>query len=516
MKFTDKNPKWNKTLIKLAIPIIFLLLNLAIIGDFGFSWDEPLHWKYGKVLYNFLFEGKKIPDAYVEMDLTQTDISYYTPIFSFFQYFSFKILHQNLGVLPEIASYHIPTLLLSSIGLFFLIHLLSEKFSIITALIAALFLSTFPFFIGHSHYGLKDVPVAIFLMLEMFYFLKFLEKRNMKFALFCGIISGIGFNLRITILLAIPVMALWLIIYFLKKKISFKEVGIASLIFFITFISFIILTNPIFWFNPFGIIKKVQYFSTFGWGSALYMGKIYNTLPWHYPFISLFIVTPPAVLLFFSLGSIVGFLERNIKILYIFSWWLVPLLIISTPLVNEHNGIRHFQFATIPIVSISSIGFVYILRKIKNARLQAVLFILLFVNFILLIYTLIGIHPYESTYFNFLVGGTGGPYKRFYIDDYGTSMSEGCIWVNDNLPPDSVLVAPQSMGALEQCLEEWVTVNYSLSFEELADLPIEEIRGDYLIYSTNLLAEQNTFDSIDALYEVRVDSAPLLRIIKIS
>ena len=44
------------------------------------------------------------------------------------------------------------------------------------------------------------------------------------------------------------------------------------------------------------------------------------------------------------------------------------------------------------------------------------------------------LHPYEYTYYNALVGGTGGAFRQFETDYWGTSFDEVSAYANASLP----------------------------------------------------------------------------------
>jgi hypothetical protein len=56
------------------------------------------------------------------------------------------------------------------------------------------------------------------------------------------------------------------------------------------------------------------------------------------------------------------------------------------------------------------------------------------------IFAIINLHPYEYVYYNGLVGGTGGAYRRFEMEYWGTSYKEIAEHLNATAPSGSRIV----------------------------------------------------------------------------
>ena len=69
--------------------------------------------------------------------------------------------------------------------------------------------------------------------------------------------------------------------------------------------------------------------------------------------------------------------------------------------------------------------------------------------FLFLLKTIIYYHPYQTSYFNALIGGIRGAEGKFDIDFWGTPQKEAMMWLNQNAPANAtvnVLMAQSSAG----------------------------------------------------------------------
>src|SRR3989339_848755 len=101
----------------ITVPILFFVIALGTIYDYGISWDEPIHLQRGQAYLYYILTGKTVYD--------ETDIkSYYQneqltakyfldkddghpPLNGIFASISNVIFYQQLGILGDIESYHL-------------------------------------------------------------------------------------------------------------------------------------------------------------------------------------------------------------------------------------------------------------------------------------------------------------------------------------------------------------------------------------------------------------------------
>jgi hypothetical protein len=106
----------------------------------------------------------------------------------------------------------------------------------------------------------------------------------------------------------------------------------------------------------------------------------------------------------------------------------------SSPGVPRYDGVRLFMAAFPFLCMISGLGFSFIYEKLKGQRIMPLLtgcFPLLF--FVSIYFSIIRIHPLQSSYFNELAGGIDGADKKgFELEYWGNAYIKTLDWLNQN------------------------------------------------------------------------------------
>jgi hypothetical protein len=118
-------------------------------------------------------------------------------------------------------------------------------------------------------------------------------------------------------------------------------------------------------------------------------------------------------------------------LLLLLAWFLLPTLAIIAFGSPLYDNARQLYFLLPPLFIAAGVAFDYLFRLVRKPGLQAA---------VLLAAALPGIligarmHPYEYVYYNAGVGGTGGAFRDYEMDYWGTSFDEISRYANDNLP----------------------------------------------------------------------------------
>jgi hypothetical protein len=128
------------------------------------------------------------------------------------------------------------------------------------------------------------------------------------------------------------------------------------------------------------------------------------------------------------------------------AWSLVPALLIiglGSPIYD--NG-RQLYFLLPPLFLLAGIGLDRLFHLLTYPAAHAAILLAAALPGLLLS---IRLHPYEYVYYNALVGGTGGAFRKFEMDYWGTSFKEMTEYINATAPQDArVLVfGPQQIVA---------------------------------------------------------------------
>lgn len=102
-------------------------------------------------------------------------------------------------------------------------------------------------------------------------------------------------------------------------------------------------------------------------------------------------------------------------------WFLVPFLYVLLTRPPMYDGYRHFLFILPPIFILGGIAMQAIKERLRASWSFALILVVLVMPGVI---GLVRLHPYEYTYYNQLVGGTGGAYRRFETDFWLTCYKE--------------------------------------------------------------------------------------------
>ncbi|HEX9090927.1 MAG TPA: hypothetical protein VF831_05525, partial [Anaerolineales bacterium] len=117
-------------------------------------------------------------------------------------------------------------------------------------------------------------------------------------------------------------------------------------------------------------------------------------------------------------------------------WFLVPFIYVILVRPPMYDGYRHFLFILPPVFILGGFAFQSMLERLRNRWSYALLLIVLIAPGVL---GLVRLHPYEYTYYNQLVGGTRGAFRRFETDFWLTCYKELMAQVDENVVSDTTL-----------------------------------------------------------------------------
>jgi len=252
------------------------------------------------------------------------------------------------------------------------------------------------------------------------------------------------------------------------------------------------LTWPYLWTNPIGhFIESLQVMSQYPWqGRVLFNGAEYSStqLPYSYLPVLLGIqLTEPvwALTLLGLFAAGFGPKEKRELVGLTVVWFIIPLIgfiLTHSPL---YDNFRQIFFILPPVFMLSAMVF----ERIKNTKWRITIMILCLLPGII---DAVRLHPYEYIYYNRLVGGVSGVFRKYEMDYWGTSYREAANYVNKIAPPNSTV---------------WV--------DGPAHLFVLYARGDLKIYSDYETARAEQYDYVVSTtrYNLDLTSYPDAKII---
>ncbi len=420
------------------ISIGFLLIAISQLNDYGFNIDSKKNFFEGDENLNYILNKK----GNISALFFQMHGAFFLMISSLFN----LILSDQFHLMNEISSRFLVLPLLVSLFVIPLYFFLKKHFGYLVAMVSVLSLLSFPEFFGFVFNDLKDIPLVVFFSLSIMSFYEWTVTRKIKFLYLFFLSFGLTLSIKIYAIVIVPILFIWCFMM-PSNKIKLKDLFEENKSYFligllIVFLLVAVLYMPAFWGmgNKMDFIQKLIH--------DLKDVSVNDYSGWnYYSFMFIFFKTPLPMLFFAFLGLYITFKKRRKSLfLLLLLWMLIPALILCMPkTVRYFHGLRLFLVFIVPFSIIVSIGFkrfyVFVLQKTKlNKQLSLILlvFCLLFGN----IFAIASTHPYETLYFNELVGGLGGAQKNKVISSFDywlTSYKEAGVWINKNAAPLSTI-----------------------------------------------------------------------------
>jgi hypothetical protein len=155
-----------------------------------------------------------------------------------------------------------------------------------------------------------------------------------------------------------------------------------------------------------------------------------------FPLRALFLMTPPLALVAAMTYAAIGWRgsrEDRARWLLMGCWLVLPLARVAFPQSNFYDSNRHFMEYTPAVSAVAGLGAVWIARKIQERVGTTGVIVAGAMGFVSLLMPIIQYHPYETTYFNFMIGGLGGAQRKalFHMpptQDIRVNGTEGDYW----------------------------------------------------------------------------------------
>lgn len=424
--------------IGIALTVFLFGIHLAILSDYGLTWDFHHHFFAGMHLLKQPVDPELVEGLpFTEPDPRGTVNLPFGPLMSIAPVATYLVFFKWLGMLTFDNAYNLAIVASGISGIFILYLFLLEAFGLTTALAGFTFLALLPRYFGDLHNNMKDVPQAAAFTLAIWMFWRLVRYRRIRDLIFASLAFAIAFNTKVNTVLVPVIAACWWMITNKKKFV---------LLYFITAPAAAFALWSVFWPDPVGQLLYIPKFFIDNTQNieVLINGAWYcsgGNVPWWYPFWYLAITTPLPILFFFFMGlmsliSHMRHMEKKPTGLLLLLWFFLPLARYAFPRMGVIDGIRHFEEVVFPMSAIAAVGAVSLLRRIKNIKVITFIAIIIF---IILIKNVVAYHPFQISYYNELVGGMKGALGKYDIDYWGGPQKKAMEWLNENAPKNSTV-----------------------------------------------------------------------------
>src|SRR3989344_960746 len=156
-----------KLLLLLAVPLMFFVVSLATLKDYGVSWDEPHHFMRGQAFFRYLTTGKaNYADfsrrrSYFQNDTLNGEYflkndSAHPPANDIFAAALNYIFYQKLGIMGDIESLHLFNITISTLLVLTVVLFAYEVSGHWAGAVSGIILSLYPLFFAEGHFNIKD------------------------------------------------------------------------------------------------------------------------------------------------------------------------------------------------------------------------------------------------------------------------------------------------------------------------------------------------------------------------
>jgi 4-amino-4-deoxy-L-arabinose transferase-like glycosyltransferase len=321
--------------------------------------------------------------------------------------------------------------------------------------------------------------------------------------------AGILLGLLTSIRILGPFAGLLISIYYLLKFGKRALSGI--LIYGIIAIFISLISWPYLWISPSGnFLDVLAHMSNNPQGvPILFNGKIISSLniPPSYLPIMLGLTLTISVWPLFLAGLIIGIKKtfnpgrNNFEVQSFFvvlTWFFLPFLYAVAKHPPMYDGFRHFMFIVPPIFLIISVGLDVILPWLRRAG-----FIAAFLGLIILpgVFGIIRTHPYEYAYYNEIIGGVKGAFRRFETDYWLTCYKSAIQDLQQSHPEQKTLFVLRNSRLATYYSQENTSVQ---AYHENKIFP-----GSYLLLTSRANNDLTYHPESPAIITISKNSVPL-------
>lgn len=438
---------WKRSIISFIIALFVSFIILQAMNDFGITWDEPIYFKGGDAYVSWI-QRPIFTDKDKFFQATAADV--HPPFRKLLAGITHDVLTTKLQIIDNTRGYRISSLLFIFPFIF--------VFSYVA--------------IGYLGYTFgMCIPILFSLLPHVFYLTPLVTLDYAVTALwFVAVVTGIkgmksyrwltisalctGFAMLIRLhgfVVLISVGMLWLVFFWKKLtgKDSFRQkLFFTAPMWYVLFLALgvFIAGWPWLWTSTLPHLKEYFFLQTSHPGvPVMIFGHVYTHVAWWYVPIMFFVTTPAFVLSFFLLGSWY-ILKKGSVMDRIILWFAVfPMLFFMLPLVNRYDWIRLFLPAFPFVCLVAGRGMVVAVQLLKKKMRILGTVIIIFLWMATLYTSVIRIHPWESAYYNELVGGIPGAHTLGFETEFWGNAYLGILpWMNAN-KKDMMCVTPTAM-----------------------------------------------------------------------
>ncbi|MGK0365679.1 MAG: hypothetical protein ACI85O_002745, partial [Saprospiraceae bacterium] len=449
--------------------VIFFFLSVLIGGciilpDFGMTWDEKPQREHGAVSADYVNEyfgwGRPVERHWLSLETYKS--KHYGVLFQLTAYTIEEFLSENFLYFKELKNERTEYLLRHYLGFIFFwfasiffYKILRLRFQDWRIALFGVFLLIFsPRILGHAFVNPKDTVLLSGVILSSYTLIRFVELKNLKYALLHALTCAVVINIRIVGII-LPAFTLLFLLFEVLQKITLKKSNFTWLRLSWTVILWGIVLSiltvlfwPYLWGNPLGNLQEAfAVMSKYPWNGKINLyGEWFNAVdvPWYY-IPAWMAATTPTLYILAGIAGLFLILKKTIlnffreKLIYAsraemidlfgFGFFIGAIFIVVFKESVLYNGWRQMYFIYPAFLLGAMAAFGQISTFIKNTkdkmRKQIYTHILTAVfalQFGATAFFMYQYHPWYHLYFSFLSGKSRT--ERFEMDYWGAAHKQ--------------------------------------------------------------------------------------------
>lgn len=445
--------------------LLFLVSGVLTLNQYGMTWDEGLgNFFFGE---RYLYYLKSFDPHYLDFQQDLPAMRQWSlPLFespyharphefpAFADIFSAASMHlfgYRLGWLDPVEAFHLFPVLLSAGFLLVFYHFFAARFGRFRALLALVFLGTYPRFWSDMHFNVKDVPEAVFYSLAIMGYWSWYERPGWKKALLAGALVGAALGIKANALF-IPLTLLLGVWPFYDPRQwpgmlrHLRQYFGHYLLMIAASLAVYIASWPYLYADPRRLWNYYHYIGL--------QGGRDGGPGWKWQPIQITLATMNEVMLAcFVIGLVAALAyavrRRHFSWRLVLVWCLLPVARISLPHMVNFDGVRHFLEFLPAAALIAALGAAQIAAWIARRFPNRAAWVSGAVLALALLYSAwanLSYHPFQYLYFNRLVGGMDGAAQVFGEDEatdyWASSYRKGMAWLSAHAEMGAAVYVP--------------------------------------------------------------------------